>query len=55
MVKRESQGAGGAAGIPINWGPGQARAEGVPAYLDAGVQGNPVDTKYGFKGGQPLV
>lgn len=30
-----------AAGMLINWGAKQAKAEGVPAYLEAGVLGKP--------------
>ena len=49
MITRESQRRRGAAELLVTWGARQAELEGIPAYLEASVQGKPQYTKYGFK------
>ena len=48
-VTRPSQRGRGAAGLLIEWGILQAKTQGVPAYLEAGVKGRPIYEKYGFR------
>ena len=49
MVTRPSQRGRGAAGLLIEWGIQQSVADGVTAYLEAGVMGKPIYEKYGFR------
>lgn len=48
LVTRPSQRRKGAAGLLIRWGMERSRESGVPAYLEAGVQGKPVYERFGF-------
>lgn len=49
LVTRPSMRGRGAAGMLIDWGVEKARADGIPAYLEAGVMGKPIYEKFGFK------
>lgn len=49
LVTRPSQRGRGAAGMLIEWGVERAKADGVPAYLEAGVMGRPIYEKHGFQ------
>lgn len=48
LVTRPSQRRKGAAGLLVRWGMERSRESGVPAYLEAGVQGKPVYEHFGF-------
>lgn len=48
LVTRPSQRRRGAAGLLVRWGMERSRESGVPAYLEARVQGMPVYEHFGF-------
>ncbi|KAK5173069.1 uncharacterized protein LTR77_003191 [Saxophila tyrrhenica] len=49
MVTRECWRGQGAAKLLIEWGLQRAREDGVPAYLEASVEGKPVYERHGFQ------
>lgn len=55
MVTRPSQRGRGAAGLLIQWGVQQAEGGGVPAYLEAGVMGQPIYERHGFRAVGELI